>query len=177
MTNEPVRIVTLCTGNAARSVMMAASLVTLAETQGRAWHLRSAGTHVGGASGVSARTLAALVRLGEVDVAGVRAHRSHQLDEADVRWADVILCAEVSHVNFVRRRFPNAASRTVGFAQLARDASPGQGLVDATEQVARSASDELCDVTDPAGQEQGAYDECADVIWRVSRELIDRCGS
>ena len=54
--SESLRIVTLCTGNVARSVMLGYMLSTLADDSGVEWQIRTAGTHVTEGSAMSVRT-------------------------------------------------------------------------------------------------------------------------
>ena len=61
-----LRIVTLCTGNVARSVMLGYMLTTLAYTNEADWKLRSAGTHVIEGSAMSSRTRDALWSIDEL---------------------------------------------------------------------------------------------------------------
>src|ERR1039458_8278867 len=101
--SSPLNIVTLCTGNVARSVMLGYMLTTIAHSSGEAWHVRTAGTHVTEGSAMSARTRDALVKIEELGDHRYGAHRSHQLSEADAEWADVIICAELDNVNLDRK--------------------------------------------------------------------------
>jgi protein-tyrosine-phosphatase len=113
-----LHIVTLCTGNVARSVMLGYMLTTMADASGNEWRVRSAGTHVTEGAAMSGRTRDALVKIEELGDHRYGAHRSHQLDHADVEWADVILAAEVDNVNFVRANFVPFADRAIQLAQF-----------------------------------------------------------
>ena len=167
--SDALKIVTLCTGNVARSVMLGYMLETLNESSGANWLVRSAGTHVVEGLAMSGRTRDALQRLDELGAHHYNAHRSHQLSAEDVAWADVILASEADHVRYVRSNFPEHAGKAVQLYQFVRHA-----LLDAPfdEQLASSASlepDVDLDVADPAGGDQAVYDACAQQLWALSQ--------
>ena len=171
-----MNILTLCTGNVARSVMLGYMLTTLAEVNGEDWHVRTAGTHVVEGSAMSARTRDALQKIAELTGHHFNAHRSHQLIDADVAWADVVLASEAGHVNFVRAQFPGGAAKAVSLHQFVREA-PLEGPF--TAQVAsvagRAALTEF-DVKDPAGGDQAAYDACAGMLWELAQAFATLVG-
>lgn len=154
-----VRLVTVCTGNVARSVLLAAMLEALGAAP-----VRSRGTHVAEGWGVSARTLGAFVAATGLDPAPLRAHRSRQLSVEDLATADVVLCAEAAHVALARRIAPDAPAVTVG------DLARATGDL-ATRLGSAGAPDPVNDVPDPAGGDQAAYDECARTLWRYARAI------
>ena len=95
--DRPV-VLTLCTGNAARSVMAGVML----EAAGAPVRVITAGTHVVENQPTSRRTRDALARLG-LDAS---AHRSRQLADADLDAADLVIAMAAEHVRYVRRRHP-----------------------------------------------------------------------
>jgi protein-tyrosine-phosphatase len=166
---DALKIVTLCTGNVARSVMLGYMLETLNETSGSKWSVRTAGTHVVEGLAMSGRTRDALQRLDELGAHHYNAHRSHQLSAEDVAWADVILASEADHVRYVRSNFADHARKAVQLYQFVRHA-PLDVAFD--EQLALSASLEPSidlDVADPAGGDQAVYDACAQQLWALSQ--------
>ena len=164
-----MNIVTLCTGNVARSVMLGYMLTTLAAANDRAWHVRTAGTHVVEGSAMSGRTRHALIKIEELGEHRYGAHRSHQLDEDDVEWANVILCAEVDNVNFVRVHFGRGGEKAVQLAQFVRFA-PLDGDLDAQLRATRSHGPSTqFNVDDPAGGDQAIYDACARQLWDLAQ--------
>ena len=170
-----LRVVTLCTGNAARSVMAGAMLEQLAAHEGLDLDVLTAGTHAVEGQPVSSRVRLALQTLGELDISGLNRHRSHQLSIADCASADLIVAMEADHVSYVRRNHEDAAARTATIRQMVsglsldgddvrmRIADTGFGVVE--------LSDEH-DVLDPAGGDQTVYNECAAELWELSQALI-----
>lgn len=165
----PLKIVTLCTGNVSRSVMLGYMLTALAEVSGEDWQVRTAGTHVIEGSSMSGRTRDALLKIDDLGPLRLGAHRSHQLTSDDVAWADVILASEADHVHFVQRNFDAHANKTVQLGQFVRSA-PLDDPIDI--QLAVVSSLELSkefDIADPAGGDQQDYDACAQQLWELSQ--------
>jgi protein-tyrosine-phosphatase len=164
-----LNILTLCTGNVARSVMLGYMLTTLATASGEDWRVRSAGTHVIEGSAMSGRTRNALMAIDELEGHHYNAHRSHQLSDEDVAWADVILASEAAHVLFVRRHFAASAVKTVQLHQFVRFApldAPLSGQLDVIGAIEPSVQ---FDVADPAGGDQLVYDQCALQLWELAQ--------
>jgi protein-tyrosine-phosphatase len=160
------RVLTLCAGNAVRSVLCAALIDALAPAQ---FATRSAGTHAAEGQGVSARTVAA-AQWDDLDLASsLRTHRSHQVTADDVAWSDIVLCAEADHVAFCRARFGDGGQRAVQLGLFCRATPLGAPLADQVRAVADLPYDDALDVSDPAGREQDAYDACAAVL----RDLVE----
>jgi protein-tyrosine-phosphatase len=165
----PLKILTLCTGNAARSVMLGYMLTTLAEANGEDWSVRTAGTHVAEGSAISSRTRDALVRIPELADHHFGAHRGHQMTRDDARWADVILASEAAQVVFARAQFTEATYTAVLFGQFLREAPLDTPFVDQVFQVAMLEPDAAFDVDDPAGGDRAAYNECAATLWEMAQ--------
>lgn len=168
-TARPLRLVTLCTGNAVRSVIAGAILHDLLP----AAEIRTAGTLVVEHQPMSFRTSRAIEHLGLT----VPAHRSHQLTEDDVAWADLVVSMAAEHVAYVRRRHPAAAARTATVWWLARHLPAGPGtLADRVGAMDLTASEpaEQGDVVDPAGGSDEQYLACADELSEAIEELVRR---
>jgi protein-tyrosine-phosphatase len=165
---ERPSVLTLCTGNAARSVMAG---IMLADAPAR---VVTAGTFVVEGQPMSRRTRDALTAAG---FDSFPAHRSHQLTDADVDGADLIIAMAGEHVAYVRRRHPEAAERTATIRRLVRDLSDGPGsLVErvADLSLATTKIESWEDVEDPAGGEDEVYVSCAKELAQLTAELAPR---
>lgn len=112
-------VITLCTGNAARSVMAGAILADRVP----GLEVSTRGTAVIEGLVMSWRTRAALEGL------GLRAdsHRSRQLTSDDLGDADLVIAMAGEHVEYIRRVEPSAAARTGTLRRLARDLPGASG--------------------------------------------------
>jgi protein-tyrosine-phosphatase len=166
-----LRIVTLCTGNVARSVMLGYMLMSLAEDSGEEWAIRTAGTHVTEGSAMSGRTREALTKIEGLGDHRYGAHRSHQFDATDAEWADVVVAAEADNVQYVRRNFASFANKAVQLGLFVRFA-PASGSLDEKLRVA-TAHEPMkdLDVDDPAGGDQETYDRCARQLWGLAQSF------
>ena len=77
----------------------------------------TAGTHVVEGMPMSWRTRDAIAEFG----AERTMHRSHQLNDADVASADVVICMVVEYVVYMRRIYPEATVKMVMLRWMVRD--------------------------------------------------------
>ncbi len=164
-----VRLVTLCTGNAARSVMAGALLATARSDLA----VLTAGTHVVEHQPMSIRTRRAFEHIG----VPVPVHRSHQVTELDLVSADLVVAMAAEHVRYVRRRHPAAAGRTATIVWLARHMPPGPSALAervAAMDLASVDPDLQGDVDDPAGGDDDAYRACAVALQDAVAALLHR---
>jgi protein-tyrosine-phosphatase len=151
----------------------------------------SAGTHAVEGQPPSSRTEQALLRRG-LHPSG---HRSHQLTEVDASWAALIVGFAGDHIQFVRRRFPFAASKTATLRRLCRDfegaptpgaagptpRAPGPGPVSLGQRLEGLHLAEVTlgaweDIADPAGGELEDFERCASEIDRLTGQLAGLLG-
>ena len=159
-------LISLCTGNAARSVMLGAILRDLRPDI----VVITAGTHVIDGQPISGRTRAGLA------VLGLRAddHRSRQLDPADLDSVDLVVGMAHEHVSWMRRHHPEHATRTAMLRPLARDLAPGpSSLPDrvAALDLADCVAHPSDDVVDPAGGDDEDYRRCARELGALAEQL------
>ena len=153
------RILFLCTGNAARSVMAGAALVaTRAQVE-----VLTGGTLVLDGQPMSWRTRAALEHVGLTPPQ----HRSHQATIEDLDQADVIIALAPEHVEWVRRTHAPAAPRTATLARLARLLPVEPAPL--TERIASMLLHDVElepweEVVDPGGGEVPQFKACAEEI-------------
>ncbi len=167
--SDSLHIVTLCTGNVARSVMLGFMLTTLADSSGADWEIRTAGTHVAEGMAMSGRTRDALMAIEGIGEHRYGAHRSHQLDVDDVAWADIVLASEADHVRYVRERFAGHGAKVVRLHQFVRDAPLDATFAIQLAAVAALELDPALDIADPAGGDQALYNACARQLWELAQ--------
>ena len=162
------KILYLCTGNAARSVMATVM------TKDRLPHATvwGAGTHSIEDLPMSTRTRLALERHGLRDTS----HRSHQLTADDVERADVIVAFEPMHILYMQRRHPEGAARTALLPLLADRLDRSLPLTDALAALALAdhEPEPWEEVIDPAGGDQDVFDASADQISSLLDEFLAR---
>lgn len=158
------RILFLCTGNAARSVMAGAALA--ARLPGVM--VETAGTLSIGGQPMSFRTRAALAAVGLEPPD----HRSRQASVADLEAATVVIGLAPEHVRWVRREHPPASARTATLKRLCRDLRrDGRPLGERVDDMGLAGVDleDWEEVIDPGGGETDEFAACA----REVVELID----
>jgi protein-tyrosine-phosphatase len=167
--SEPPRLIFLCTGNAARSVMAGMMMEQLAPGLAR---ITTAGTHVIEGQPMSWRTRDAIKEAGF----SVSPHRSHQLTDSDARSADLIVALAAEHVAYVRRQHAHAAPRTATLKRLCKaldGPSPDHlGQRVAALGLAAVELESWEDVIDPAGGDLPEFVVCAEEVRELTSQLI-----
>ena len=171
------RLLVICTGNAARSVMAGFMLEHLAEQRGSDLRVATAGTHTVDGQPMSLRTRGALASIPELGDLAVSRHRSRQMGDVDVEHSDLVVAMEADHVRYVRRRHPQAVARTATIRRLVLDLPPPPPPL--AERVADLGLGEVPvdpgeDVLDPAGGDEATYVACASELWGLCKALIER---
>lgn len=164
-------ITVICTGNAVRSVMAGALLEQRAPSE--RIRIRTAGTLAVEGQPMSFRTRDALKTIGIVPPE----HLSHQLVEADLVDATLILAMADEHVHYVRRVHPDAAPRTATIRRLCRDLATQNDPLAVRLGVLELASVSLEaweNVMDPAAGGEEDYLNCAVELDRLVDELLPR---
>jgi protein-tyrosine-phosphatase len=157
----------LCTGNAARSVMAGA----IAEQLAPDMRVTTAGTLVIEGHPMSMRTRRALSAIGM----NADGHRSRQLRNDDLDDVDLIVAFAGEHVQYVRRTHPEAAARTGTLKRLVRNLPGTEGsLAERLAQLDLAAAtlERREDVIDPAAGDQFIFNECADEILDLLKQLF-----
>ncbi|MHB8467965.1 MAG: arsenate-mycothiol transferase ArsC [Acidimicrobiales bacterium] len=162
-----IRLVILCSGNAARSVMAGAALTELMPDA----HVSTAGTHVIEGQPMSQRTKLALESVGLSAVG----HRSRQVRPEQLAAADLVIALAPEHVRWIRVNHPDAAPRTATLKRLTRELA-NHDITDLhLEEV---ELDDWEEIEDPAGGEQPQFDACArevaDLVGLLAAELARR---
>ena len=174
----PTRILTVCTHNRTRSVMIGALLVlhlVEARVDGAIKTVRAVGF---GESGLpttaEARRLLAERRI------DVRHHRSRRITDDDVARADLIVTAERMHVVEIAGRWPGAFAKTMTLPELVQRGEDvqrvrGLGFTEWLDAMAVGRPQNLDyldadigEITDPTGLSPGVWKTCIDQIEELT---------
>lgn len=177
-----LRVLTVCTHNQTRSVLMAGLLGQHADAAHLDASVLSAGIRGGGmpATDRARRLLAAR----GIDASN---HRSKRLDEPHVRHADLIVCAEHDHVVAIAGDHPSAFVKTFTLPELVRLAEVVGPRVGAPldEWLARIAAERIDpmgylqlrslavgELADPTGMSPATWTSAFDEIDELTGRLV-----
>jgi protein-tyrosine phosphatase len=147
-----------------------------AERRGLDIAVRSTGTHAwtGRAATIDGRRVMADMGV------PIEGHRTLELDEPLLDWADLVIGMSREHVREVTRAFPEAAAKTFtlkGFLELLPSLPPYQDTGSWLEQADRLRDGTKLsrdyDIEDPIGEREAAYRRVASEI----RDLVERFAS
>jgi protein arginine phosphatase len=168
-----VKILFVCTGNVCRSPMAEGFLRHEAANRGLAIETKSTGTHAwfGRAATIDGRKV-----MNELGVP-IDDHRTLELDERLVEWADLIIGMSREHSRDTMRAFPQAERKTFtmkGLLELLPDLPSYEDTVAWLEAAyaMRDKADAVhpADIDDPIGEREAAYRRVATEI----RDLVER---
>jgi protein-tyrosine phosphatase len=174
---EQLRVLSVCTHNRTRSVLVGALLREHLRDAGLAADVATAGT---AGSGLPATD--PTVRLLGTRGIDVRGHRSRPLDERAVAGADLVVTAERDHVVWIAGRWPGAFRRTFTLPELVarlgdrplvgRDVAAWLDEVAAGRPTAMEYLDaEVGEIADPTGRAPRAWDTAFAEIDDLTRRL------
>ena len=161
-------LLVICTGNAARSVMVGAIL----NDRRPDLDVVTAGTLTVDGQPISWRTREALKRIGLTSTG----HRSKQVERHHVDAADLVIALAPEHIEWMRRNFPDDAHRVGSLKRLHRDLTHDGPLVErvAALRLGDQPVEPWEEVVDPGGGEVEDFINCAFEVVALTDELISR---
>ena len=163
----------MCTGNVCRSPMAEGFLKWEADRRGLDLDVRSTGTHAwhGRAATIDGRKIMAELGVPIDD------HRTIELDDRLVDWADLIIGMSLEHARDTKRAFPRAERKTYTMKGLLEllPSLPSHDDTEAWLEAAYHIRDRadavgVQDIEDPIGERASAYRRVATEI----QDLIER---
>ncbi len=166
-----MKILFVCTGNVCRSPMAEGFLRWESDRRGLDLDVRSTGTHAwhGRAATIDGRKI-----MNELGVS-IDDHRTLELDDRLVDWADLIIGMSREHARDTVRAFPDAERKTYtmkGLLELLPTLPPhddtGAWLEAAYEMRDRADAVVVQDIEDPIGERASAYRRVATEIQELT---------
>lgn len=173
-----MNILFVCTGNVCRSPMAEGFLRFQAQRRGLGINVRSTGTHAwtGRAATIEGRRV-----MNEHGVS-IDDHRTLELDDRLVEWADLIIGMSREHARDTVRGFPKAKDRTFtmkAFLELLPSLPPYEDTESWLQEAAKLRDSGSApapvdqDIDDPIGERQEAYRRVAAEIRDLTERFAD----
>jgi protein arginine phosphatase len=174
--SRALKVLFVCTGNVCRSPMAEGFLRWEADRRGLDLDVRSTGTHAwhGRAATIDGRKIMAELGVPIDD------HRTLELDDRLVDWADLIIGMSREHARDTVRTFPGAERKTYtmkGLLELLPSLPPHddtEAWLEAANRI-RDRADAVVvqDIEDPIGERASAYRRVATEIQELTRRLAE----
>lgn len=159
---QPSGVLYVCTGNTCRSPM--AEALTNFHLKRRKledrWFVFSAGTAVFRREPAAPEAVRVMKERG-IDIT---AHRSRDVHEAIPPEGVIIACMTAEHVDYMKNLYPERKDRIFRFFELVYDAKDGE----------RKGTLRPGDIPDPYGLDMESYRLVAELLDRLSSELVDK---
>tara|TARA_Y100000766_G_scaffold259215_1_gene248030 strand:- start:298 stop:750 length:453 start_codon:yes stop_codon:yes gene_type:complete len=137
------------------------------------YSIRGAGTFSISGLPMSQRTRTALAKFNLSDPE----HKSHQIEEQDCEWADLIVIFEREHQEYIARNHTKSLSIVSSLPRISRELEKTNESFDNRIEklnLTEKKFEQWEEVIDPAGGDQSIFDSCALEISSLIRELALR---
>jgi protein-tyrosine phosphatase len=143
-------ILIVCTANICRSPVVAALLRDRLQKRGlNDWQVGSSGTWAMNPRGASQNSIDVMSRRG-LDISN---HRATMINEAYVRYADLVLTMEIGHAEALRAEFPSQAHKVYLLSEMV---------------------DQTYNITDPYGGPIEEYERMVDTVSTIIDDGLDQ---